>query len=281
MAQQKRNKPLRGTLKHINLNAKKSLGQHFLFDQNLTNKIARLAISDTEDDLSNFTIIEIGPGPGGLTQSILQEKPKQLYLIEHDIRFLEPLIQLRQSHINKLIVIIGDAMTFNVSNFGEAPRQIIANLPYNISTALLIQWLKQINNIDQMTLMFQTEVVNRIVAQPSCKSYGRLSVITQWLCEPKLEFHIDKRAFVPPPKVGSSLITLKARPSPLHPAQFEYLEKITALAFGQRRKMLRSSLKTLDIDIGSLGIDQTARPENLSIEEFCLLAQVIEQRSLN
>ena len=152
--------------------------------------------------------------------------PKQLYAIERDLRYLESLTQLRQIYTNKLIVVIGDAMTFNVSSFGNAPRRIIANLPYNISTALLIRWLKQISNIDQMTLMFQTEVVNRIIAQPSCRSYGRLSVITQWLCEPKLEFHIDKRAFVPPPKVGSSLLTLKARPSPLHPAQFEYLEKI-------------------------------------------------------
>jgi 16S rRNA (adenine1518-N6/adenine1519-N6)-dimethyltransferase len=281
MTKPKEVKPLRGILKHLNFNAKKSFGQHFLFDQNLTDKIAQVAIDDKKDGLSNFTVIEIGPGPGGLTQSILREKPKQLYVIERDLRYLEPLTQLRQIHANKLIIIIGDAMTFSISNFGHAPRRIIANLPYNISTALLIQWLKQINNIDQMTLMFQTEVVKRITAQPSCKSYGRLSVITQWLCKPTLEFHIDKRAFVPAPKVGSSLVTLKARPSPLHPAQFEYLEKITALAFGQRRKMLRSSLRTLDIDIPSLGIDQTARPENLSIEEFCLLAQVIEQRSLN
>jgi 16S rRNA (adenine1518-N6/adenine1519-N6)-dimethyltransferase len=281
MTRRKKKKPLGEALNHLNVNAKKSLGQHFLYDQNLTNKIARAAIDDKKNGLSNFTVIEIGPGPGGLTQSILKETPKKLYVIERDLRYLESLTQLRQIYTNKLIVVIGDAMTFNVSRFGNAPRRIIANLPYNISTALLIQWLKQITYIDQMTLMFQTEVVDRIIAQPSCKAYGRLSVITQWLCKPTLEFHIDKRAFVPPPKVGSSLLTLKARPSPLHPAQFEYLEKITAITFGQRRKMLRSSLKILDIDITSLGIDETARPENLTIEEFCLLAQVIEQRSLD
>ncbi len=272
-------KPLREILVNSNLNARKSLGQHFLFDQNLTDRIARVA-SDNTNDLSEYTVIEIGPGPGGLTRSLLDHKPKQLYVIERDPRCIEFLKQLHEVHTNKLTIIMGDALKFNISSIGQAPRRIIANLPYNISTALLIKWLRQIKHIEQMTLMFQTEVVDRIVAQPSRKSYGRLSVITQWLCEPKLEFHIDKRAFVPPPKVGSSLLTLKPRPSPLHPAQFEYLEKITAVAFGQRRKMLRSSLKPLDIDLPALGIDPTARPENLSIEEFCLLAQVIERRSL-
>ena len=280
MIKQDKIPPLHEIIVNSNLNAKKSLGQHFLFDQNLTDRIARVA-SDNTNDLSEFTVIEIGPGPGGLTRSLLDHKPKQLYVIERDPRCIEFLKQLHQVHTNKLTIIMGDALKFNISSIGQAPRRIIANLPYNISTALLIKWLRQIKNIEQMTLMFQTEVVDRIIAQPSNKSYGRLSVITQWLCEPRLEFHIDRRAFVPPPKVGSSLLTLKSRPIPLHPAQFKYLEKITAVAFGQRRKMLRSSLKPLDIDILALGIDPTARPENLSIEEFCLLAQVIERRSLD
>ena len=280
MIRKHKTQPLREIFNNSNLNAKKSLGQHFLLDQNLTDRIARVA-SDNTNDLLEFTVIEIGPGPGGLTRSLLNHKPKQLYVIERDPRYTEFLKQLPQAHTNELIIILGDALKFNISNLGKAPRRIIANLPYNISTALLIKWLRQIKYIDQMTLMFQTEVVDRIIAKPSSKSYGRLSVITQWLCEPKLEFNIDRRAFVPPPKVDSSLLTLKPRPFPLHPAQFEYLEKITAIAFGQRRKMLRSSLKPLDIDISALGIDQTARPENLLIEEFCLLAQVIEKRSLD
>ena len=272
--------PLPEILAHFKLSAKKSLGQHFILDQNLTDRIARVA-SVSANNLSGFTAIEIGPGPGGLTRSILKQKPRHLYVIERDRRCVEALDILRQIYTNRLTIITGDARTPSISNIGQAPRRIIANLPYNISTVLLINWLRQVENIDQMTLMFQTEVVDRIIAKPSSKAYGRLSVITQWLCEPKLEFHIDKRAFVPPPKVNSSLLTLKTRSFPLYPAKFKYLEKITATAFGQRRKMLRSSLKPLDIDITALGIDQTARAENLSIEEFCLLAQVIERRSFD
>ena len=260
------------------LSAKKSLGQHFILDQNLTDRIVNTTITDKRD-LSDLTIIEIGPGPGGLTKSLLKLKPKHLYAIERDNRFIDILRDLDQSQINKLTIINDDALKISIRDLGQMPRRIIANLPYNISTTLLIKWLQQVKDIEQMTLMFQKEVAERIIAQPSHKAYGRLSVITQWLCKVRLNFHIDKRAFVPPPKVNSSLITLKPYCEPLYPAKFEYLEKITAITFGQRRKMLRTSLKPLEIDISALGIDQTARPENLTIEEFCRLAQALERVS--
>jgi len=267
---------MKDTRKTLNLNAKKSLGQHFLLDQNLTDKIAKAAI-DPLSNLSDHTIIEIGPGHGVLTRSILKHKPKHLYIIERDERFLGGLEELYQLNTDKLTIIIDDALKLSISNIGKSPRRVIANLPYNISTTLLINWLRQVENIEQMTLMFQREVADRIIAQPSSKAYGRISVITQWLCESKLEFHIDKRAFTPSPKVNSSLVTLKPRENRLYPAKFENLEKLTAVAFGHRRKMLRSSLKSLDIDIAGLGIDPRARAENLSIEEFCLLSQFINR----
>jgi 16S rRNA (adenine1518-N6/adenine1519-N6)-dimethyltransferase len=269
--------PLRDVIARFDLGAKKSLGQHFLLDQNLTDKIARAA-GNTDGTLSNYTVIEVGPGPGGLTRSILAHNPKHLFAIERDRRCIEALEELRLLYAGQFSVESANAMKTDISILGDAPRRIVANLPYNISTALLINWLRQIDAIDQMTLMFQKEVVDRIIAEPSSKAYGRLSVITQWLCETKFEFHVDKRAFTPPPKVMSSVLTLKPRPAPLHAAQFEDMEKVTAAAFGQRRKMLRSSLKPLDIDIKALGIDPTARAETLSLEEFCLLAKAIEGR---
>jgi len=272
--------PLRDILIQYDLISNKSLGQHFLLDQNLTNRIAKVA-GDSKTKLSNFTVVEIGAGPGGLTRSILEHNPKHLFAIERDTRCVEILNKLRDFYPKQLTIIPGNALNSSGTNLGQMPRRIIANLPYNISTILLITWLKRIDDINQMTLMFQKEVADRIIAKPSTKAYGRLSVITQWLCEAKLEFHINKRAFMPPPKVRSSLVTLKPRPTPLHPAQFKNMEIVTSAAFGQRRKMLRSSLKSLDIDFESIGIDQKARAENLTIEEFSLLAQVLKERSFD
>jgi len=265
--------PLRDIIARYNLGAKKSLGQHFLLDQNLTDRIARAA-----GDLSNVSVIEIGPGPGGLTRSLLASNPHQLYAIERDRRCIEALGELDPVFPGKLTIVSADALKTEISTLGEQPRRIVANLPYNISTALLINWLKQLTHIDRMTLMFQKEVVERIIATPSTKAYGRLSIITQWLCETNFEFNVDKRAFTPPPKIMSSVLTLKPRAEPLYSARFEDMETVTAAAFGQRRKMLRSSLKSLDVDIEALGIDPTARAENLTIEEFCLLAKAIGER---
>jgi 16S rRNA (adenine1518-N6/adenine1519-N6)-dimethyltransferase len=272
--------PLRDTIRDYNLGAKKSLGQHFLLDQNLTDRITRAARKNSKD-LSDFSVIEIGPGPGGLTRSILAHNPKHLYAIERDLRCVKALEKLNKFYGGKLTIKTANALKTDISKFGTAPRRIIANLPYNISTALLITWLRQIKDIDQMTLMFQKEVVDRIIAQPSSKAFGRLSIITQWLCEPKFEFTVDKHAFTPAPKVMSGVVTLKPRKSPLYTAQFKSMEKVTALTFGQRRKMLRSSIRSLDIDLSLLGIDPRARPENLTIEEFCLIARTIDGRSSN
>jgi 16S rRNA (adenine1518-N6/adenine1519-N6)-dimethyltransferase len=269
--------PLRDIIAQFDLGAKKSLGQHFLLDQNLTDRIARIS-GNSDGNLSQFTVIEIGPGPGGLTRSLLANNPRHLYAIERDRRCIEALAGLRELYAEIFTVESANALKTDISILGVAPRRIVANLPYNISTALLITWLRKIENIDQMTLMFQKEVVERIISKPSRKTYGRLSVITQWLCETKFEFHVDKRAFTPPPKIMSSVLTLKPRPTPLHAAQFSNMEQVTAAAFGQRRKMLRSSLKPLDLDIGALGIDPRARAENLSIEEFCLLANEVGGR---
>ncbi len=266
--------PLRDIIARYDLGAKKSLGQHFLLDQNLTDRIARAA-----GDLSNVSVIEIGPGPGGLTRSLLASNPRQLYAVERDRRCIEALGELNSVFPDKLTIVSADALKIDISTLGEHPRRIVANLPYNISTALLINWLKQLAAIDRMTLMFQKEVVERLIATPSTKAYGRLSVITQWLCETKFEFNVDKRAFTPPPKIISSVLTLKPRAEPLYEARFEDMETVTAAAFGQRRKMLRSSLKSLDFDIEALGIDPTARAENLTIEEFCLLAKALGERS--
>ncbi|MFP6712505.1 MAG: 16S rRNA (adenine(1518)-N(6)/adenine(1519)-N(6))-dimethyltransferase RsmA [Rhodospirillales bacterium] len=266
--------PLRDIIAKYKLRARNSLGQHFLFDQNLTDRIARAA-----GDLNEVSVIEVGPGPGGLTRSLLAHNPKHLFAIERDRRCIEALEELKPIFPGKLTIVSADALKFDISTSGDAPRRIVANLPYNISTALLINWLRQIESIDQMTLMFQKEVVDRIVAEPSNKTYGRLSIITQWLCDTRFEFHVDRQAFTPPPKIMSSVLTLKPRSEPLYAAKFEDMEKVTATAFGQRRKMLRSSLKPLDIDIAAIGIDPTARAENLSIEEFCLLAQAIEGRN--
>jgi 16S rRNA (adenine1518-N6/adenine1519-N6)-dimethyltransferase len=269
--------PLRDVIARFDLGAKKSLGQHFLLDQNLTDRIAR-AGGNQAGDLSEYTVIEVGPGPGGLTRSLLAHNPKHLYAIERDRRCIEALADLKPVFPENFTVISANAVKYEISTLGASPRRIIANLPYNISTALLINWLRQLKHIDQMTLMFQKEVVERLIAEPSSKAYGRLSIITQWLCETKFEFNVDKRAFTPPPKIMSSVLTLKPRAAPLYAAHFADMEKVTAAAFGQRRKMLRSSLKPLDIDIVAIGIDPTARAENLSIEEFCLLAKAIEGR---
>ena len=226
-------------------------------------------------------MIEIGPGPGGLTRSILALNPKHLYVIELDLQCLDILKELKETYVNQLTIIADNALNVKESTLGNIPRIIISNLPYNISTLLLLKWLKGINKFHQMTLMFQKEVVDRIIAQPSTKSYGRLSVISQWLCKPKFEFHVNRRAFVPEPKVNSSLVTLTPYPKPLYPAEFKFMEMVTAKAFGQRRKMLRSSLKSLNINLLPLGIDPKARAENLTLEEYCLLAESLKELHYN
>ena len=256
------------------LMAKKSLGQHFLFDLNLTAKIARAA-----GDLSTGVTIEIGPGPGGLTRALLDANCAHLIAIERDDRALALLAEISAAWPGKLEIIAGDALKIDASLLGNAPRRIVANLPYNISTVLLLNWLRSARSFESFTLMFQSEVVDRLAAGPGDRAYGRLSVITGWLCEVRPLFTIAPDAFVPPPKVKSTVVQLIPRSEPLAPARMETLERVTAAAFGQRRKMLRSSLKSLGnaaLLLEKTGLDGSRRAEEISIKDFCALAEAVD-----
>jgi 16S rRNA (adenine1518-N6/adenine1519-N6)-dimethyltransferase len=254
--------------------ARKSLGQNFLFDLNLTRRIARAA-----GPLSEGTTIEIGPGPGGLTRALLAEGAGRVVAIERDPRCLAALGELVGHYPGRLAIIDSDALAIDPIGLGDPPRRIVANLPYNIATVLLLRWLDRIDAYESLTLMFQREVAERLVAMPRRAAYGRLSVLVQWLCEAKILFDIAPSAFTPPPKIVSSVVRLLPRAAPLAPADKPTLERATAAAFGQRRKMLRSSLRSLGLPIEPLlaaaEIDGTARAEELSVAEFCALARAI------
>lgn len=267
--------PLREVIAAHGLTARKALGQHFLFDMNLTGRIARAA-----GDLATGTTIEIGPGPGGLTRALL-EAGAQVIAIERDERAIAIQREIGTAFPGRLTVLAADALAIETHTLGEAPRRVVANLPYNVSTVLLLDWLRHIADFESLTLMFQKEVVDRLAAAPRTPDYGRLSVITQWLCVVRPLFNVDRRAFVPPPKVTSTVVRLEPRPRPLAPARFELLERVTAAAFGQRRKMLRQSLKSLgdaEALLAGTGIDPTARAEELGVEQFCALAGALEHR---
>ena len=256
--------------------ARKSLGQNFILDLNLTRRIARAA-----GPLDTGTTIEIGPGPGGLTRALLDEGATRVVAIERDPRCLAALAELAARYPDRLQLVESDALTLDPVELTTAPRRIVANLPYNIATALLLKWLDRISEYESLTLMFQREVAARLVAAPRSAAYGRLSVLVQWLCEARILFDIPPRAFTPPPKVTSSVVRLVPRPLPLAPAEKAALERVTAAAFGQRRKMLRSSLRSLGVPLETVlaeaGVAGTARAEELSVEEFCALARVTEK----
>ncbi len=259
--------PLREVIKRHGLGAKKSLGQHFLLDPNLCDRIARVA-----GDLNNVTVIEIGPGPGGLTRSLLKSTAAKVIAVERDKRCIPALHELADAYPERLDIIEGDALETDIWGLGAAPRRIVANLPYNVATPLLIGWLRHLEAFSGLTLMFQKEVAERLAAKPGCKDYGRLSVFTVWLADVRSEFNVSKEAFTPPPKVASSVVSIVPRPKPLVACEWTALETVTAAAFGQRRKMLRSSVKKLGLDLESLGITPTARAEELSVEQFCRMA---------
>ncbi len=226
-------------------------------------------------------MIEVGPGIGGLTRALLENGAKKVLAVERDERCLQALSEISSTWPGRLEVIFDDALNTNLSKDIVGPIKIISNLPYNIGTALLLEWLKTPNQFFSLTLMFQKEVANRIIAKPGNKDYGRLSVIAQWCCQTKHLFDINPTAFTPPPKVVSSLIELKPREVPIFPADRKYLEEITSLAFGHRRKMLRTNLKKIfghpEIILSENGIDPTARAETLSIEQFCKLSRHLSQ----
>jgi 16S rRNA (adenine1518-N6/adenine1519-N6)-dimethyltransferase len=249
------------------------LGQHFVLDLNLTARIARAA-----GDLSAASVIEVGPGPGGLTRALLAAGARAVFAIEKDRRCVIALAELAAHFPERLFIVEADALDLDLAALAPPPRRIVANLPYNMATPLLLGWLRRIDAFAGLTLMFQKEVADRLTAAPGSPHYGRLSVITQWLTRPRYEFTVDKRAFTPPPKVTSSVVTLTPRPVPLAPASFTALERVTAASFGQRRKMLRGSLKALGIDPAVAGIDPTCRAEDLSVEQFCALARLLGER---
>ena len=260
---------IREVLKKNNIRIHKSLGQNFLFDINLTDKIVNRSLPIKP------TVIEVGPGPGCLTRSILKKNPNILFAIDKDVQSKKMLIDLKKIYNEKLEILIEDALDYPIWNLGSPPRQVIANLPYNTGTKMLILWLKYINHFDVMTLMFQKEVADRIVAKPGSKQYGRLSILTNWLTKSTKLFDIPNSAFFPPPKVKSTVIQLKPYEKPLYDVTFESLEKITQMAFSQRRKMLKSSLKEINGEniLSNLKISPNLRPEELSVIDFCRIAK--------
>jgi len=267
--------PLRDVIARHGLDARKSLGQNFLLDLNLTGRIARSA-----GDLTGVTVVEVGPGPGGLTRALLSGPALNVIAIERDSRFIEALEQIRVAAGGRLTIVPADALNVDPVDLAPAPRAIVANLPYNVATPLLIGWLKRIGEYRSLTLMFQREVADRIVASPGSRAYGRLSVITQWVADAHVAFNLPPRAFTPPPKVESSVVHLAPRATP-EPAEWAVMEAVTAAAFGQRRKMLRQSLKSLGDAEGLLattGLPPTARAEEIPVEGFAALARALRSR---
>ena len=270
--------PLRDIIRRHRLSARRGLGQNFLLDINLTRRIARAA-----GDLAKATVIEIGPGPGGLTRALLAEGARRVIAIERDERCVEALAELADAFPGRLEIVAADALEFDIAGLAAAaarPVRIVANLPYNIATPLLMGWLKRIELYDNLTLMFQKEVAERLAAAPGSAAYGRPTIITQWLCTVRRLFDVAPRAFVPAPKVTSTVVQFTPRPAPLAVAKTATLERVTAAAFGQRRKMLRSALKTLTADplrlLDAAGVSPTARAEELEIEAFCALARALD-----
>jgi 16S rRNA (adenine1518-N6/adenine1519-N6)-dimethyltransferase len=270
--------PLRETIARHGLDARKRLGQHFLLDLNLTRRIARAA-----QPLDQGTIIEVGPGPGGLTRALLLEGARRVVAVEVDRRAIDALRELQAASDGHLDVIEADALELDLATLGPPPRRIVANLPYNVSTALLVRWLHAADDIADMVLMFQKEVVDRLAARPRTKDYGRLSVLAQHVCEVRRLFDVAPSAFVPPPKVTSTVASLTPRPAGRRLKDLDPLEQLTAAAFGQRRKMLRGALAGLFADpsavLARLGLSATARAEELSIDDFVRLAGASGRRA--
>ena len=270
--------PLREVIDTHGIAAKKSLGQNFLLDLNLTAKIARLA-----GDLSGCDVLEVGPGPGGLTRGLLAEGARKVLAVEKDSRCMSALAEVADRYPGRLEIINADALEIDTSDHLTAPIKVAANLPYNVGTELLVRWLTPAEwppFWDSLTLMFQREVAQRIVAEPGSKAYGRLALLAQWRSDPSIVLDLPPEAFSPPPKVSSAVVHLKALPAPRYPANAEVLNRVVAAAFNQRRKMLRSALKGLHPNIEDLllaaGIAPTERAERVGLEAFCALARAFE-----
>ena len=269
--------PIREVMDRYGLSPQKSLGQNFLLDLNLTRRIARAAGS-----LVGRQVIEVGPGPGGLTRALLELGAERVVAIEMDHRCALALEELSTAYPGRLQVVEGDALKTDMRALVGGRARIIANLPYNVGTPLLVRWLQTEPWppwFETMTLMFQKEVAQRIVAPPKSRAYGRLAVLAQWRTHARILFDVDRRAFTPPPAITSSVVELIPRPKPLAPADPKTLEKVVAAAFGQRRKMLRAALKPIARDPVALleasHIDPTMRAEQLSVEQFCQLSETL------
>ncbi len=269
--------PLREVIRTHGLTAKKALGQNFLLDLNLTAKIARSA-----GDLTEADVLEVGPGPGGLTRGLLAEGARHVLAIEKDPRCLPALQEIADAYPGRLTVIEGDALEIDPLAHLTPPIRVVANLPYNVGTELLVRWLtpKVWPPFWQtLTLMFQREVAERIVAEPGSKAYGRLAVLAQWRSDARIVLDLPPEAFTPPPKVRSAVVEITALPEPRCPADPEVLSRTVAAAFNQRRKMLRAALRGLAPDIEdrllASGIAPTARAEEITLEQFCALARTL------
>tara|TARA_Y100001960_G_C14735021_1_gene859781 strand:+ start:1203 stop:2066 length:864 start_codon:yes stop_codon:yes gene_type:complete len=264
--------PLRSVIARHKLSAKRELGQNFLLDLNLTRRIVRAA-----GNLEGLDVLEIGPGPGGLTRALLETKVRHVIAIELDERCVNVLSELQKFYPDRLTIVNKDALKVYLPELITKRVKIVANLPYNIATALLLQWIPEFNRLDGLTLMFQKEVAERLVAQPRTKAYGRLTVLVQLVASTAHLFDVPPTAFVPPPKITSSVVGITPRKAPVAPASRKLLERVTAAAFGQRRKMLRSSLRMLNVNTDQLfersGTSPTARPEELDVNEFRALAE--------
>ena len=272
--------PLREVIANHGLSARKSLGQNFLLDLNLTAKIARQA-----GDLTGCDVLEIGPGPGGLTRGLLSEGARKVLAIEKDHRCLPALHELAEAYADPLPILEGDALEVNPLEHLTPPIRVAANLPYNVGTELLVRWLtpKEWPPFWQsLTLMFQREVADRIVAQPGSKAYGRLAILAQWRADANIVINLPPSAFTPPPKVSSAVVHLTALEKPRFEADAKVLERVVAAAFNQRRKMLRAALKGVAPDIEdrlhAAGLKPTERAEQISIEGFCALAREIAKK---
>lgn len=270
--------PLRDVIQRHGLSARKSLGQNFLLDLNLTAKIARAA-----GDLTNSDVLEVGPGPGGLTRGLLASGARKVVAVEKDERCLPALEEIAEAYPGRLTVLHGDALEMDVSQHLTPPVKIAANLPYNVGTALLTRWLEPPEwppFWSSLTLMFQKEVAERIVARPGNKAYGRLSLLAEWRTEANVVMDLPPQAFTPPPKVRSAVVHLVARPEPLYPAEPKILRDVIARAFQQRRKMMRASLKSypnIEQALEEAGIDPKSRAETIDLERFCALARAIDR----
>lgn len=269
--------PLREVMQRYDLMPKKALGQNFLLDGNITAKVARAA-----GTLQDMHVVEVGPGPGGLTRALLLAGAKQVVAIEKDSRCVSALAELGEMAEGRLHVVEADALTVDLTTLAPSPRKIVANLPYNVATPLLIGWLEQLSaNRDafaSMTLMFQKEVADRIVAAPGSKAYGRLSVMAQWQCHVQHRFDLPPHVFTPPPKVTSSVLHFVPHAQPTVDVPWKAMEKVVEKSFGQRRKMLRSALKGMMPDteqwLEQAGIDPTERAEQLTVSQFGALARL-------